>query len=325
MLKQSLNIKTKHETRLEPAVILRSSLLELPLLQLEERIREEIEDNPLLESNDGIETAEQVDNEDQDSSDESEQDFMELVKTFSDYDDAYSVSSGEDEREFQQAYHRTLRDSLHEQAQEVLFGQTETEIAGYIIDNLDKDGFFTADFDLIRSEFPKTTDKTIHRILKVIQNLEPAGIGSRNTRECLIVQLKSRDLYLEDTYIVLRDHYDDLVNKRYSNIMKNTGISREQMQEVLDEIRTLNPKPGSSRVAELWEQEDDNMSITPDFIVREVDGRFEIILNNSTIPNLYINKKFEQIYLSKNPDAGAKDYVRKKLESAKWFINAVVV
>jgi RNA polymerase sigma-54 factor len=324
MLKQTLKTNMKLDTRLEPAVILRSALLELPVLQLEERIQEELEDNPFLEGGDGLET--ENPDEVKKESDKGEKDFIELVRTFSDYDEDYPEQYGgdeEDEREFQQPATRSLRDSLHEQAHEVFFGQTETDIAAYIIDNLDEDGFFRVDMELVKNEFPVVSESTILRILKTIQRFEPVGIAARNPRECLIVQLLSRELYLEDTHIVLRDYYDDLVNKRYSVIMKQTGISHDQMQEVVEEIRSLNPKPGSSRINEIWESSDENTGITPDFIVKEVDGKLEVILNNSSVPNLYINKKFEQIYMSNNPEPGAKDYVRKKIESAKWFVNAV--
>ena len=315
----------KLDTRLEPAVILRSALLELPVLQLEERIQEELEDNPFLEAGDGLETEDKDDA--QKENEREEKDFIELVKTFSDYDEDYPEPYGgeeDDEREFQQAATRSLRDSLHEQAQEVFFGQTETDVADYIIDNLDEDGFFRVDIDLVKIEFPDTSEKTILRVLKVIQRFEPVGVAARNTRECLIVQLLSRELYLEDTHVVLRDHFDDLVNKRYSVIMKKTGISHDQMQEVVEEIRSLNPKPGSSKIAEIWESADENTGLTPDFIVKEIEGKIEVILNNSSVPNLFINKKFEQIYMSNNPELGAKDYVRKKIESAKWFVNAVL-
>jgi RNA polymerase sigma-54 factor len=326
MLKQTLNIKTELGTKLEPAVILRSALLELPLILLEQRIKEELEENPFLESTDGLEVAEEgSDAQKQNEEEKKENEFIELVKTFSDYDEEYSETyiDESDEREFQQAERRTLRDSLYDQAQENFFSETEGEIASYIIDNLDEDGYFRADIELVKSEFPDAGERTILRILRTIQNFEPVGIAARDTRECLIVQLKSRELYLEDTFVVLRDHYDDLVNKRYSVIMKKTGISQEQMQEIIEEVRSLNPKPGSSKAAELWESADENTGITPDFIVQEIEGKFEVILNNASVPNLFINKKFEEIYLSNNPEAGAKDYVKKKIESAKWFINAV--
>jgi len=326
MLKQTLNAKTELSTKLEPAVILRSALLELPVLQLEERIREELEENPFIDASDGLETAEEgSDVSNQNEEDKKESEFVELVKTFSDYDEGYSESyiEDEDEREFQQAEKRTLRDSLYDQAQENFFSETESEVASYIIDNLDEDGYFRVDIELVKGEFPDVEERTILRVLRTIQRFEPTGVAARNTRECLIVQLKSRELYLEDTFIVLRDHYDDLVNKRYSVIMKKTGISQEQMQEIIEEVRSLNPKPGSSKAAELWESADENTGITPDFIVQEIDGKFEVILNNASVPNLSINKKFEEIYLSNNPDTVAKDYVRKKIESAKWFINAV--
>ncbi|MBU4485515.1 MAG: RNA polymerase factor sigma-54 [Candidatus Delongbacteria bacterium] len=326
MIRQTLKTNMKLENKLEPAVILRSALLELPMLQLEERIKEELEENPFLESGDGIETDNGEELQKEKENEKNENEFIELVKTFSDYDNEYSDSYQDegDEREYQQAYTRTLRDSLYEQVSETFLSETETDIATYIIDNLDEDGFFRVDIELVKSEFKKIPEKTIIRVLKNIQRFEPIGIASRDTRECLIVQLRSRDLYLEDTYIVLKDYYDDLFNKRYSTIMKRTGISKEQMQEIIEEIRSLNPKPGSSKITELWENSDEgNMSITPDFIVKEVDGKFEVILNNASVPNLFINKQFEQIYLSNNPKAGAKDYVKKKIESAKWFVSAV--
>ncbi len=326
MLKQTLNTKTELGTRLEPAVILRSALLELPVINLEERIREELEENPFIEATDGLEIAEEgSETQKQNDEEKKESEFIELVKTFSDYDEEYTEEfiDESDEREFQQAEKRTLRDSLYDQAQENFFSETESEVASYIIDNLDEDGYFRVDMELVKNEFPDVEERTILRVLRTIQRFEPTGVAARDTRECLIVQLKSRELYLEDTFIVLRDHYDDLVNKRYSVIMKKTGISQEQMQEIIEEVRSLNPKPGSSKTAELWESADEYTGITPDFIVQEIDGRFEVILNNASVPNLSINKKFEEIYLSNNPDAVAKDYVRKKIESAKWFINAV--
>ncbi len=327
MLKHSLKTAVRQETRLEPAVILRSALLELPVLQLEERIREELEENPFLESSDGIEDSDPSDSDESVPGEEekNEKEFLELVQTFSDYDDGYSdpYDGDQDEREFQRPEIRTLIDSLHEQAHEIFFGKIETEIAEYIIDNLDEDGFFKVDMVFLMSEFPEVKEKTFIRILKTIQKFEPVGIAARDIRESLIIQLKSMDLYLEDTYIVLRDHFDDLVNKRYSLIMKKTGISHDQMQEIIEEIRLLNPKPGTSKLNELWENADDETGITPDFIVHEVGGKFEVILNNASVPNLHINKKFEEVYLSSNPDAGAKDYVKKKIEAAKWFINAV--
>jgi len=328
MIKQTLKPELKAKTALKQVVILNSELLELPLLQLEEKIQEELEENPFLEASDGIEIENSEEAKQEKDIEKKEEEFVELVKTFSDYDSEYSESgeAGDDEsdREYGQVYQRTLKDSLYEQINENFLSLTDTEVATYIVDNLDEDGFFKVDLELVKLEFPDVSEKTILRILKTIQKFEPVGIASRDTRECLMVQLRSRELYLEDSYIVLKDYYDDLVNKRYSQIMKKTGIEHDQMQEIVEEIRSLNPKPGSSRTVELWENtEPQSMSITPDFIVKEIDGKFEVIVNNASIPNLSINKQFESIYLSKNPKAGAKDYVKKKIESAKWFINAV--
>ncbi|HQO10162.1 MAG TPA: RNA polymerase factor sigma-54 [Clostridiales bacterium] len=329
MPKQTLGTKLETKTALKNVVILNSTLLELPVLQLEEKIQEELEENPFLEASDGIENEDIVQARKEQIEEKKEKEFKDLIKTFSNYDSEYSdEGSGDDEdsgdREFGQAYQRTLRDSLYDQISENFLNELDSEIATYIVDNLDEDGFFKVELEMVKNEFPEATERTILRVLKTIQRFEPVGIASRDTRECLIVQLRSRELYLEDTYIVLKDHYDDLVNKRYAQIMKKTGIEHEQMQEIIEEIKSLNPKPGGSKSAELWENtEPQSLSITPDFIVKEVEGKFEVILNNASIPNLSINKQFESIYLSKNPKTGAKDYVKKKIESAKWFINAV--
>jgi RNA polymerase sigma-54 factor len=130
---------------------------------------------------------------------------------------------------------------------------------------------------------------------------------------------------MEDSLTVLQDYFDEFMNNKMTQIMDNTGISRDQMLEVIDEIKHLNPKPGASRVLDAWEKNsDNNAAIVPDFIVKRIDGKLQVFLNSPSIQNLYVNENDAKIMLSNvEMDKKGKDFVRNKFEKAKWFINAI--
>ncbi|PID27744.1 MAG: RNA polymerase sigma-54 factor [Candidatus Cloacimonadota bacterium] len=333
MLKTGLSTSLKLETRIDPALILRSELLELPLLQLDNRIQLELSTNPFLLTEAEIEE-EIVEQEEVETPEEKEKeeeiDWEEYVQDFSNYEDNYPVMYDKDreEIEFQPPIEKTLEDSLLEQIQNGNFSPLEQEIASEIIGNLDKDGYLACPFYDITKNFSDVEEYVVEETLLKVQKLDPVGVAARDIKECLIVQLTSRELYIEDSYIVLRDYYQDFVNKRYKKIMKKTGINEEQMQEVIEEITSLNPRPGISRHISLWEKADQlsekRDAITPDFYVREIDGELEVLVNDSTIPNLSINQNYSNLILSNTAEKTAKDFVKKKLESARWFINAIM-
>ncbi|MCK5760076.1 MAG: RNA polymerase factor sigma-54 [Candidatus Delongbacteria bacterium] len=324
MLKHSLNTNLRLDTKLEPAIILRSEILALPLLQLEAKIKNELAENPFLESEE-FETSEKI--SDDETIDQKEDiNIEEFISEFSNYEDNFpQYSRDDDDKNFQQPMIKTLKDSLYEQISQDGFSQIETEIAQKIVDNLDECGFFNIELSEISSSFDKVTDKAVRSVLKKVQQLEPLGIAARNVQEGLIIQLRSKKLYMEDSLIVLRDHFEDFMNNKIAQIMSNTGISRDQMLEVMDEIKHLNPKPGTSRVLDAWEKNSDNNSaIVPDFIIKRIDGKLQVFLNSPSIQNLYVNENDAKIMLSNSEmDKKGKEFVRNKFEKAKWFINAI--
>jgi len=323
----------KLENRIDPTLILRSELVELPILQLEARVQLELSANPFLE----IETEQDEDAErdetkdsidDETGAEKDELDWEEVVKDFSDYEDSYSqgLDKNEEEMEFQPPIIKTLKDSLEEQLHINDFTELEIEVAKEIIGNLDPDGYLACPLFDITKQFNDLTDKDVEVVLKKVQLLDPVGIAARDIRECLIVQLTNAQLYIEDAYIVLRDYYDDFVNKRYEYIMKKTGIDREQMQEIIDEITALNPKPGSSMSLNPWEKTAASTQaeqIIPDFYVREIDGELKVYVNDSSIPNFRINSAYGSLIMATSTEKDTKDFVKRKLEAARWFINAI--
>jgi RNA polymerase sigma-54 factor len=325
MLKHTLNTNLRLDTRLEPAVILRSEILALPILELEAKIKEELAENPFLES-DEFEASDKItDDAIDESAIEQKEDINieEFIKEFSNYEDNFpQYAKDDDEKNFQQPMIKTLKDSLYEQISQDGFSQIETEIAKKIVDNLDECGFLSIQLSEISASFDNVNDELVQSALEKVQVLEPLGIASRNVQESLIVQLKARKLYMEDSMTVLQDHFDDFMNNRMSQIMDNTGISRDQMLEVMDEIKHLNPKPGTSRVLDSWEKNsDDNSAIIPDFIVKRIDGKLQVFLNSPSVQNLYVNENDAKIMLSNSEmDKKGKDFVRNKFEKAKWFI-----
>ncbi len=331
MLKTGLNTNLKLETRIDPTVILRAELIELPVLQLESRIDLEMSLNPFLEENTELDLEENKENDEiaEDANKEDEVDWEEIVRDFSNYEDNYPQMYDKDNEDnnFQQPYIKTLKDSLYEQLFENEFTEKEIEIAQEIIGNLDEIGYLACPLQTIISKIEDADQEMVELTLKKVQNLEPVGIAARDVRECLIAQLLSRNLYMEDTYIVLRDYYNDFVNKKYEWIMKRTNISKEQMQEIIEEIKTLNPKPGVSRAINHWESPENQVDkrdlISPDFLVREIDGELVVVLNDYSVPSLKINQTYSNLILSENTSKTTKDFVKKKLESARWFINAI--
>ncbi|MBN1971653.1 MAG: RNA polymerase factor sigma-54 [Candidatus Delongbacteria bacterium] len=330
MLKTGLSTSLKLETRIDPALILRSELLELPLLQLDNRIQLELSVNPFLvtdlEFDEGLEIS-TTETKNEEKTDDF--DWEEYVKDFSNYEDNYPTmyDKDKDEIEFQPPVETTLEDSLILQLSDGNFNELEQEIAKEIIGNIDNDGYLACPLYDISRNFDGIDEETVENVLKKVQLLDPVGIASRDVRECLLTQLLNQELYMEDSLIVLRDYYNDFVNKRYEKIMKRTGIDRDQMQEVIEEITSLNPKPGSSRKIDQWEKThqsvDKKDSITPDFFVREIDGEITILLNDSFVPNLAINQQYSNLILSNTTEKTTKDFVKRKLESARWFINAI--
>lgn len=333
------------EQRLSPQQILLSTLLQLPLLSLEQKIQTEMELNPVLEE--GIEDeTEQVSEEIDISSEEHEEvqkeleltengsadlDVPELKEAENDTDwetllnddDSYEIRIPKDKNEEEidrpEVALSTMTDYLMEQLNYLSLDNKSREIGEYIIWNIRDDGYLDEEFSIESvAEIFETTPQVVESVLKRIQIFDPVGIAARDLRECLLIQLQDQPKKDEIAIKIIRDLFEDFKNKRFDKLISDLAVSRERLKESIVLISRLNPKPGMGIL------ETKNNYIIPDFIVEKVEGEFIVSLNDWNIPPLRINRTYKKLLLDKkNTDRDTKQYIRKKMESAKWFINSI--
>lgn len=337
-LVQRLSMQLKQS----PQQVLLSSLLQLPILSLEQKIKHELEMNPLLEIDEELEMeleqemetepelaleaekdGDSVDGEaeeSEDAADEFEKDEVDWDTILND-EDNYEYKMPKDNSaevyERPEVAETTLPEHLLSQLHMTDLSEEEQTIGEYIIWNINEDGYLSCSLELIAENLGVAAGK-VERVLKVIQKFEPVGIGARNLQECLLIQMEERDPENEVALEILRDHFEDFTNKRFEKIMKKMDISLDQVRAAMDEITKLNPKPGEGYVS--YQQN----VIVPDLIVERDDGDFRIIMNDWNIPHLRINNSYKKLLLDKkNTSKETKDYIRQSLESARWLINSI--
>ena len=333
-LSQQLRLQQK----LTPQQVQYLKLLQLPILVLEQRLKTELETNPLLEEGADDEpevlTSEESDvgaSETEQSNGSTEEETYSLDDYMKEeYWGLRTAPAAEDgEREdIPIPAAVPMQQLLLDQLQLLDLNDEELLLGQEIIGNIDEDGYLRRDLELIVQDINLTHGKSIsqetaERVLKKIQQLDPPGIGARTLQECLIAQLevgliepKVKDLAIR----VLRDQYDDFSLKHYEDLAKGLGVALEDVKKIFEVIQRLNPKPGEG---ETTAQEN---YIIPDFVVHYEDGEFIIQLNDRNIPPLRINKGYKEILSRRkknglNPDARA--FIRSKFEAAKWFISSL--
>jgi len=349
MINLSQNLKLSMEQRLTPQQILLSTLLQLPLLSLEQRIKSELEQNPVLEEGEEQEDLEEdeemVEEPDNGEMEEisKELELLDQPKNNEEYDteelkeaqqdadlenflndeESFEIripkDKNEEEFERPEIHKPSLPEHLLEQIHMFDLDNRELAIGEYLIWNIRDDGYLDSPLNLetVASMF-ETDVKTVEKVLRKIQFLDPTGVGSRNLRECLMVQLEEQSKQDTIAYKILRDHFDDFKNKHYEKIMEALNISKEELQKNLDLILRLNPKPG--------EGDFDTRSnyIVPDFIVEKVDDKLVVTLNDWNIPPLRISNLYKKMLSErKKYDKETRKYIRKKVESARWFITSI--
>ncbi|MCC8174746.1 MAG: RNA polymerase factor sigma-54 [Odoribacter sp.] len=351
MLKQ--NLQQKLGLKINPLQIQLIKLLELPTYQLEQRIKEELEENPLLEeggedilpdfeeSLNGDDYNEEMGDEQGGSNDD---DFT-LEDYISDDDDApdyklavSNFSKDEDNKEFVLSQSATFRDNLSAQLGIKKLSDLERNVAEYIIGDIDDDGYLRRDIENIVDDLAfgagiEITEQEVEKLLNVIQGFEPLGVGARDLKECLTMQINRKltnnpnDPTLKNAYRVLSETFEEFSKKHYEKICRRLHLTDEKLKEAIEEILKLNPKPGSA-------VDDNSMNaeaekIIPDFLLDLVDGELQLSLNSGNIPELRLNKSYLNLldkYQAENQSKNKKDvvsFVKYKLNSAKSFIDAV--
>jgi RNA polymerase sigma-54 factor len=320
-----------------PQQVLLSTLLQLPVLRLEQRIKQELEMNPLLETDLEIEEKmEQDENEELELTNEEEEDEEEKLKKEEEKDEDEEEIDWEtilnDEDNFEIKQHRehtedeidrpepapiTLMDHLFEQLHLVSLVEEEAKIGEYILWCIDDSGYLACDIESIMDDLDVTLEK-VEKVLGVIQRFDPVGIGSRNLQECLLIQLYEKETEDKLAILMVKDCFDDFINKRYEKISKKLEISLQEVKRIMEIVSHLNPKPGERYVSEAENY------IIPDVIVERVDGQFVITLNDWNIPRLRINDSYKQLLKDKSKTSkDTRDYIRQRLESARWLINSI--
>lgn len=358
MLKQ--NLQQKLGLKINPLQIQLIKLLELPTYQLEQRIKEELESNPLLEEGEDVSEPEaeseyesegEDENFDESQSEEeredgpSENDDFSLEDYISDDDDipdyrlsTSNASKDDDGKDFVFSQGASFRESLIAQLGMRNLSDFERNVAEYIIGNIDEDGYLRRDVENIVDDLAfgvgiEITEAEVLHLLSIIQEFEPSGIGARDLKECLLLQVNHKlaeapnNLVLQDARQILEECFEEFSRKHYEKISRRLKFTDARLKEAMDEILKLNPKPGGtiSDASAGHEAE----KIIPDFTLDLVDGELQLSLNAGNIPELRLNKSYLNIldqYQSGQSSKSKKDvvsFVKYKLNSAKSFIDAV--
>ncbi len=335
-LKQHL--AQKLEQRLSPQQIQLMKLLQVPTMELEQRIKQEIEENPALEEgSDNVE--EDYDNE-EDYTEEldasTDFDLSEYMDDDSpDYKTQVNNRSNDDEEYFVPlSGEQSFQEKLIEQLHLLDLDDTQFSIADIIIGNLDESGYLNRTVyaivdDLAFSANIYVTEEQVEEVLALVQELDPAGVGARDLRECLLLQLKrtqSGDITRYTAKKILEDHFEEFIKKHYDKIQLKLEIEDQDLKEAIDEILKLNPKPGGS----MKESAKPMQQITPDFTVIEFEGRLELSIHGRNAPDLKLSREYENMLRgysegakTSKSDKEAVSFVKQKLENAKWFIDAI--
>lgn len=325
-----LSQELKLTQKLSPLQIQTIKLLELPIQDLEQRIRKELEENPVLD--------EEAPKEEQEQDDQAEPREVSL----SDYTEEDSTPSyklyvnnqGRDELPQYNTFSvkESFTESLMDQLGYKDLDEHQRAVAGFIIGSLDKDGYLRRDtldlVDDIAFRTGITTDeKEVEYLLGIIQDFEPAGVGARDLRECLLLQMRSRHSTpdWDNAQAIVRDCFADFTAKHFEKIMKKLGLDQDSMKRAMALILKLNPVPGG-QIDDSYN--DQAQQIVPDFVLELENGEPKLSMPRFNIPELRVNKKYADILLeaagsNERSKKEAAMFVKQKLDSAKWFVEAI--
>ena len=325
MLKQGLELKQTQ--KLSPLQIQTIKLIELPVQELEQRIRKELEENPVL---------------DEDLPNEKEEDEAPREVSLSDYKDddpipGYRLRAdnySKDERPQYSTF--SVKESFTQSLQEQLGYRSLTEhqyaVASFLIGSLDDDGYLRRSIDSIVDDLSfranvETDEDEVLSMLKVIQEFEPAGVGARDLRECLLLQIRNckKSPAVENAVKILKNHFNEFTNKHFQKIMTRMDISEDELKAAMAKILKLNPSPGGQIDDSYTDQA---QQIVPDFLLEYRNGELQLSMPRFSVPELKVNRKYADILIEaanscEREKKEAAAFVKKKLDSAKWFVEAI--
>ena len=323
--KQILGLQQK----LSPQQIQMIKLLELPTVQLEQRIKQEIEENIALEE-------EERKNEEDEPRQISVEEYLREDDTPSYKSRINNFSKDDKPRPIYLTEGRSLQEYLVEQLGYRDLTEQEKRVAVYLIGSIDEDGYLHRDLESVSDDIAFTLGLEIplselERLLGVIQALEPAGVGARSLQECLLLQMERQPMLTAPrriAYKILSVHFGEFVKKHYEKIIARLQITEAEFRAAIEEITRLSPKPGNGYTEG---GTDTTPYIIPDFLLDYQDGHFSLSLNSYNVPELRVSRRYTEMMREmvgadgrvKEQDREAVQFVKSKLDSAKWFISAI--
>jgi len=339
MLKQHLNLKLSQ--KLSPQQIQLMKMIQLPTQAFEQRISQELEENPALEGG-----KDDVDDFDDEFSNEEYDEGNEVIETDINVDDylsddevpsyklsANNYSADDEEKQMPYAAGTSFTQHLMQQLSTYRLDEEEEEIAKFLVGSVDESGYIRREIqdivdDLAFTQNVYTTEDKVEKVLKTVQELDPAGVAARDLQECLLIQLERRVASPPVTLAIsiIEDSFDQFSKKHYKKLIQKFNISEDELREAIHEIESLNPKPGgtysgNNRIVE---------HVVPDFAIKIVDGELDLTLNGRNAPELHVSHDYTNMLKgykeSKDKSKSQKDavmFIKQKLDAAKWFIDAI--
>lgn len=343
MLKQQLNFKLSQ--KLSPQQIQLMKLIQLPTQAFEQRISQEIEENPALEGGkeDSNEFDDDFSNEEFDNDSVEGHEVIETEINIDEYlsDDetpnyklsANNYSPDDEEKQIPYASGTSFNQYLLQQLNTYHLNEEEKGIAHFLVGSVDEGGYIRRDIldivdDLAFTQNIFTSEEKVVEIIKIVQNLDPAGVGAKNLQECLLIQLRRKNSN-EATSLAIKlieDSFDQFSKKHYNKILSKHSVTEDHLRAAIHEIEILNPKPGGSYAGNTKIIE----HVVPDFTIRIQDGDLQLTLNGRNAPDLHVSKDYSEMLkgfkVTKQKTKSQKDavlFIKQKLDAAKWFIDAI--
>ena len=344
MLKQFLNLKLSQ--KLSPQQIQLMKLIQLPTQAFEARLIEEMNENPALEGGDDQEEIyekDEFDNNDEyddyddndniDSGDINIDEYLSNDETPDYKTQANNYSDDDEDRESPLSAPVSFHQDLINQLNTFILTDEQRDIAEFLVGSIDDMGYIRRSIqdivdDMAFTQGIYTDEKNVEKVLHIVHELEPSGVGARDLQECLLLQLKHKTP-TESVALamnIIQDQFEAFTKKHYDKLILKFSVSREQLKNAIDEIERLNPKPGGAYTGSNKMTE----HVVPDFAIKIVDDELELTLNGRNAPELHVSKEYQDMMKtykdSKDKSNAQKDavqFIKQKLDSAKWFIDAI--
>ncbi|MCC6962273.1 MAG: RNA polymerase factor sigma-54 [candidate division Zixibacteria bacterium] len=316
-----LELTQRLQQKLAPQLIQSLKMLQMPILKLEQLLRHELAVNPLLEEVESQEQEQELDilaDKKDDSREEEKIDWEDYLRDNEDYN-AREFKGGDNEEmpEFNVAGEQSLYEHLLEQLAFLKLPTEDFEIGEIIIGNIDESGYLTTTIEEI-AETLKIDPERVERILVKIHRFDPSGVGARDLKESLLLQLRDRHCDNNLVYRIVEEHLETLDKKSFQQLAKSMGVSLERVQEAMEVIKSLSPRPAYGRFARAA------AAVIPDLIVEKIGEEWVISHNDRNVPQLRVNAGYRELLKrGNNTPQETKKYVREKLEQARWLLNAI--